>query len=181
MLINRTELLLKKGDITREVVDAIVNAANSSLCGGGGVDGAIHRAAGPVILEQCRQIVKQQGKCPPGQAVVTGAGNLSAMYVVHTVGPIWRGGSNNEASVLCDAYRNSLTLAASSGAKTIAFPSISTGAYGYPIEDAARIALSTCIAYARQHADFTEIRLLLFSDLDWQVYNRQLELLSTEL
>jgi O-acetyl-ADP-ribose deacetylase len=177
MDIGKTKLTLKRGDITKEIVDAIVNAANSSLCGGGGVDGAIHRTGGPSILEQCRQIAAQQGKCPPGEAVVTGAGLLGAKYIVHTVGPIWRGGKSGEEKTLSNAYRNSLTQAAKMGARTIAFPSISTGAYGYPVELAARTALSACISYARENKGFDEIRFILFSETDLQVYQRQLSAL----
>ena len=178
MIVGSTKLILRRGDITREVVDVIVNAANSGLCGGGGVDGAIHRAGGPSILSQCREIVARQGKCPPGEAVITGGGNLPAKYVVHTVGPIWRGGDKNEAVVLRDAYYNSLLLAAENMAKTIAFPSISTGAYGYPVTQASGIALRTCIAYAASQEVFSEIRFVLFSEADLQVYEEKLELLT---
>ncbi len=134
------EVVLKRGDITEEVVDVIVNAANSSLLGGGGVDGAIHRSGGPAILEECRKIRARQGGCPTGEAVITGAGQLGARHVVHTVGPVWRGGKEGEPDLLRSAYRNSLSLAAEHGARTIALPSISTGVYGYPVEKAARVA-----------------------------------------
>ncbi|MEM1726681.1 MAG: O-acetyl-ADP-ribose deacetylase, partial [Candidatus Bathyarchaeia archaeon] len=125
--------------------DAIVNAANPSLMGGGGVDGAIHRKGGPKILEECKRIraTEYPDGLPTGKAVITTGGNLKAKYVIHTVGPVWRGGKSGEAELLAEAYRNSLKLAVSKGIKTIAFPSISTGAYGYPIDEASRIALST--------------------------------------
>lgn len=172
--INATLVRLTRGDITRETVDAIVNAANTSLLGGGGVDGAIHRAGGPQILEECRQIRNRQGGCKPGEAVITTAGNLSATHVVHTVGPVWRGGNSNEEETLADAYRNSLTVAAAAGDKTIAFPSISTGAYGYPLDLAAGVALRTVADYCRQHAGFTEIRFVLFDQLAYSAFQAKL-------
>jgi O-acetyl-ADP-ribose deacetylase (regulator of RNase III) len=157
------------GDITRQEVDAIVNAANSSLMGGGGVDGAIHRAGGPSILEECREIRDRQGGCPPGEAVVTGAGNLPARWVIHTVGPIWRGGHQGEAATLASCYKASLVLAAEQGAATVAFPSISTGAYGYPVEEAAGVAV-TAVREALHGLDFDEIRFVLFAEADLEVY-----------
>ena len=174
-----TKIILKQGDITKEEVDAIVNAANSSLCGGGGVDGAIHRAGGPLILEECREIVRRQGKCPPGHAVVTGGGNLSAKYVIHTVGPIWSGGSHSEPEILRRAYENCLALGTELGLDTIAFPSISTGAYGFPIEPAAKIALGACLSYLQQVPSFSEIRLVLFSSGDLNVYQQTLAALNS--
>lgn len=132
---------LIKGDITQIQTDAIVNAANSSLLGGGGVDGAIHRAGGPQILEECREIRNRQGKCNTGEAVVTGAGNLPAKYVIHTVGPVWNGNEEKESKLLADCYRNSLNLAESLGVKTIAFPNISTGVYRFPKDLAGKIAV----------------------------------------
>ena len=136
------QLLLREGDITRSDANAVVNAANSGLLGGGGVDGAIHRAAGPGLLEACREIVSRSGALPPGQAVITTGFNLSARFVIHTVGPVWRGGENGEAAALRSAYAASLALAHAHGLARIAFPAISCGAYGYPLDQAADIALS---------------------------------------
>ena len=132
-----------RGDITKVKVDAIVNAANNSLMGGGGVDGAIHRAGGPAILEECKKIVEEQGKCPAGEAVITTAGNLPAKFVIHTVGPVWHGGKNNEAEKLANCYRNSLKLALYKSCRSVAFPNISTGVYGFPKKKAAEIAVET--------------------------------------
>src|SRR5262249_45557228 len=159
-----TDLILKQGDITREEVDAIVNAANSSLLGGGGVDGAIHRAGGPRILEECRAVRARQGGCRTGEAVITGAGHLRARYVVHTVGPVWHGGNADEPALLASAYRNSLVLAAAHGARTIAFPALSTGIYGYPPDLAAPVALGVARDYALAQPTFSEIRFVLFSE-----------------
>ncbi|MCP4606232.1 MAG: O-acetyl-ADP-ribose deacetylase [Proteobacteria bacterium] len=136
-----TEITLEKGDITKHTADAIVNAANSSLLGGGGVDGAIHRVGGPAILEECKQIRARQSSCPPGESVITTGGQLPAERVIHTVGPIWRGGGQNEPKTLANCYVSSLSLAVEYGLKTVAFPSISTGAYGYPVLDAAFVAV----------------------------------------
>ncbi len=158
-----TDLILRQGDITREVVDAIVNAANSGLLGGGGVDGAIHRAGGPSILEECRAIRARQGGCPTGQAVITRAGQLRARHVIHAVGPVWNGGQQREPELLASAYRSSLALAAEYGARSVALPSISTGIYGYPVELAAPLALGVAREYALAHDTFREIRFILFS------------------
>ena len=158
-------ITIRLGDIAREDVEVIVNAANSGLRGGGGVDGAIHRAAGPTVMEECRQI----GGCPTGQAVITNAGRLKAKKIIHAVGPVWRGGNKGEVDLLKSAYENSLALAKKSGLRTIAFPAISTGVYGYPIEEAARIALAAGRKYEN---DFDEIRYLCFSEHDLQVYKR---------
>ncbi len=146
---------LTKGDICQIPVDAIVNAANSNLCGGGGVDGAIHRAGGPSILEECRQILNNSGRCESGNAVITGAGNLPAKFVIHTVGPVWNGGYNNEAQKLASCYVSSLALAELNGCKSLSFPNISTGVYGYPREKAAPIALDSVLDYLCEH-DFLE-------------------------
>jgi O-acetyl-ADP-ribose deacetylase (regulator of RNase III) len=161
--VNQSRLRLIQGDITRQDSDAIVNAANSSLMGGGGVDGAIHRAGGPAILAECKQIVARQGRLPTGQAVITTGGNLKAKHVIHTVGPIWRGGSQGEAELLASAYRESLKLAAGNNLRSIAFPSISTGVYGYPVDEAARVATSTVIAFLNQEkAPIKEVIFVLF-------------------
>ena len=163
-------IMLVQGDITEQQVGAIVNAANSSLLGGGGVDGAIHRAGGPSILEECKAIRVRSGGCPTGEAVITTAGALSAQYVIHTVGPIWRGGDADEAMLLGNAYRNSLLLAAKHEVETIAFPSISTGAYRYPVRAAANVALLTCAQFLAEETCLREIRFVLFSADDLQVY-----------
>jgi len=171
-------IILLQGDITQQDTEAIVNAANSSLLGGGGVDGAIHRAGGPGILEECKQIVARQGRCPTGQAVITSGGNLKAKYVIHTVGPVWRGGENHEGQLLADAYRNSLVLAREHDIKTIAFPSISTGAYRFPIDQAARIALKSVGDFISKPSQFHQVRFILFSKKDLQKYQDAYEELS---
>jgi len=167
--VGNTRLTLTRGDITTQETEAIVNAANSSLLGGGGVDGAIHRAGGPEILEECKRIRAKQGGCPTGEAVITTGGLLKARYVIHTVGPIWRGGNQGEEKLLANAYRNSLTLAKENGVQSLSFPSISTGAYGYPIQAACRVALSTVRDFLMEH-DFEEVRFVLFSDEDLRSY-----------
>lgn len=178
MLVGTTYLVLKLGDITQEMTDVIVNAANSSLLGGGGVDGAIHRVGGPAILAECMEIRSRQGGCPTGEAVITTAGRLPARYVVHTVGPVWQGGNQGEPWQLRRAYSNSLTLAARQGAATIAFPSISTGVYGYPIDKAAPVALEAARDFALANPAFREIRFVLFSERDLSVYRHALGALS---
>lgn len=174
------KLTLQRGDITRQEVDAIVNAANSSLMGGGGVDGAIHRAGGKAILEECKQIRQMHGGCSPGEAVLTGAGNLNATYVIHTVGPIWRDGRAREEEILGNAYRNSLKLAEENQVRSIAFPSISTGAYGFPVEKAARIALSVCLDFLKLAQSVSEIRFVLFDDFTLRAYQEALDALSAK-
>jgi len=169
--INGTLIRLMVGDITNCRVDAIVNAANSSLMGGGGVDGAIHRAGGPSILAECRKIVGEKGPLPTGQAVVTGGGDLPARWVIHTVGPIWHGGGHGEDELLRDAYRNSLRSAVECGAASVAFPSISTGAYRFPLERAARIAL-TAIRDFLPGGPLAEVVFVLFHRADLDVYLR---------
>ena len=172
--INRGILSLVEGDITKQGTEAIVNAANKSLRGGGGVDGAIHRAGGPQILDECKKI----GGCETGEAVITTGGKLKAKYVIHTVGPIYRDGTHNEPKLLQNAYHNSLKLASSRGIKSIAFPSISTGAYGYPLEQAAEIALKTAIAYLKEQSDIELIRFVLFGRETLEVYEKVIEQLT---
>ena len=168
--INQTSIVLVCGDITKETTDAIVNAANKHLAGGGGVDGAIHSAGGPAIMEECRRI----GGCPTGQAVITTAGKLLAKYVVHTVGPVYHGGNKGEADLLQDAYRNSLKLARENGLQSISFPAISCGVYGYPIDEAARLAMKTCIEFARENIGIKLIRHILFNHKIYDVFSAEL-------
>lgn len=177
--IGSTTLMLLVGDITRQAVDAIVNAANPTLMGGGGVDGAIHAAGGPLILAECKRIRRENypDGLPTGDAVSTSAGALPARRVIHTVGPVWRGGLNDEPALLARAYRSSLMLAAEEGMRSVAFPSISTGAYGYPKVDAARVALSTVAEFLRENQVFDNVRLVLFSDDDLQIYESVLHAL----
>ncbi|MBV9611346.1 MAG: O-acetyl-ADP-ribose deacetylase [Acidobacteriaceae bacterium] len=173
------QLQLLKGDITRIAVDAIVNAANSSLAGGGGVDGAIHRAGGPEIMRELDEIRDRIGGCETGSAVVTGAGRLPAKYVFHAVGPRYRDGKHGEADLLESCYRTCLQLATERDVKTISFPSISTGIYGYPAEAAARIALETVAAWLRTYSGPVHtVKLVQFSDSDHQVYRAQAQRLS---
>lgn len=167
-----TRIHLVEGDITNMAVDAVVNAANNTLLGGGGVDGAIHRAGGPAILEQCKKI----GGCPTGEARITTAGNMLSKYVIHTVGPIYRGGSNNEAKLLHNAYYNSLMLAKEYGLKTIAFPSISTGAYGYPKQEACEIALDAVTQFIDEVGGIDEVYFVLFSRDNYEIYEKMLGL-----
>jgi O-acetyl-ADP-ribose deacetylase len=160
------------GDITKETTDAIVNAANSSLLGGGGVDGAIHRAGGPAILAECRQIVSKIGRLPAGQAVVTTGGNLSAKYVVHTVGPIFRGGDQGEAEILANCHRESIRNADERELASLSFPAISTGAFGYPVNDAANVAISATAAALRSTKSVKLCRFILFDSNDLRTFER---------
>ncbi|MBI4379352.1 MAG: O-acetyl-ADP-ribose deacetylase [Nitrospinae bacterium] len=172
--IHKSRLELIEGDITKQDTEAIVNAANSRLAGGGGVDGAIHRAGGPQIMEECRKI----GGCPTGEARITTGGNLKARYVIHAVGPVYRDGRHKEPEYLASAYKYCLKHASEYKIKSIAFPSISTGAYGYPIEKAADIALSTVIDYLKSHPEIELIRFILFSADTYRSYERALSLLT---
>jgi O-acetyl-ADP-ribose deacetylase (regulator of RNase III) len=174
LAIGRTRLSIVEGDITRQTTDAIVNAANSGLMGGGGVDGAIHRAGGPAILKECRRIRDERGRLPAGQAVITTGGDLKARHVIHTVGPVWRGGGGGEPDTLASAYRESLKLAVERGLRTVSFPSISTGAYGYPVESAARVALQTTIDFLQENDSLEEVVLVLFDAATARIYEAAL-------
>lgn len=177
--VGQARLAIIRGDITQQATDAIVNVANSGLMGGGGVDGAIHRAGGPAILEACKKIVAQHGRLPTGQAVITTGGNLPAKHVIHTVGPVWCGGSNEEAALLESAYRESLKLAAAQKLTDISFPSISTGAYGYPLAQAATIALKTAMSFLSElDGSLKKIVFVLFDDKSYQAYTDALEKLA---
>jgi O-acetyl-ADP-ribose deacetylase (regulator of RNase III) len=165
-------LEIVKGDITEIEADAIVNAANSTLLGGGGVDGAIHRRGGPKILEECKRLraTEWPDGLPTGCAAITSGGNLKAKHVIHTVGPIWRGGFYEEAKLLKQAYRSSLKLAVTYGLKTIAFPSISTGAYGYPVEEASRVAVGAVKDFLEKEDKLERVSFVLFSESNFEVY-----------
>lgn len=163
-------ILVVQGDITHQRVDAIVNAANRSLLGGGGVDGAIHRAAGPELLEECRGI----GGCPTGEARITHGYNLPAAWVIHTVGPVWRGGASGEDDLLAGCYRNSLELASRKGLQTVAFPSISTGAYRFPLERASRIAVREIRAFLEQHSMPQKVLLVCFDKIAYDAVSAAL-------
>jgi O-acetyl-ADP-ribose deacetylase (regulator of RNase III) len=166
---------LQQGDITKLSVDAIVNAANSSLLGGGGVDGAIHRAGGPAILKECQDIRNRRGGCKVGEAVITTGGKLPARYVIHTVGPVWNGGQSNEEQLLANAYRNSLELAVKNGIRTIAFPNISTGIYHFPKDKAAEIALHTADDFLRINpGSFDKVIFICFDQENYQLYQTTL-------
>ena len=173
-IINQARLSLMKGDITQQATDAIVNAANSSLMGGGGVDGAIHRAGGPAILAECKQIVSRQEHLPTGKAVITTAGNMNAKHVINTVGPIWHGGSQGEAELLASAYRESLKVAAENSLSSIAFPSISTGAYRYPIDEASQVAIGTVVSFLSKATSIKEVVFVLFDSLTFDAYTSAL-------
>jgi O-acetyl-ADP-ribose deacetylase (regulator of RNase III) len=174
--INKVKVSMIQGDITGQATDAIVNAANSSLMGGGGVDGAIHRAGGTAILEECKKIVARQGRLPTGKAVITTGGNLKARYVIHTVGPIWHGGSRNEAELLRSAYYECLKLATENKLASISFPSISTGAYGYPVDEAAKIAVSTVVSFLKEQATpLKDVVFVLFDSRTYQSYHSALQ------
>ena len=175
--VNGVVLELVQGDITDQETDAIVNAANAGLAGGGGVDGAIHRAGGPTIMEECRKI----GGCPTGEARITSGGNLRARYVIHAVGPVYRDGVSGEKRLLANAYRNSLRLAVEHDLKSVAFPSLSTGAYGYPLRDAADIALGTVVEFLRSERHGLEmVRFVLFDRRATEEFERSLGRLLTD-
>ncbi len=172
--VRKSTIRLIRGDITEMATDAIVNAANNTLMGGGGVDGAIHLKGGPKILEECKRIRANEysNGLPTGKAVITGAGNLQAKKVIHTVGPIWHSGNNNEPELLGHAYLNSLKLLVINNFRTIAFPSISTGAYRYPIEEASRVALQKVKEFLLTENVSLEVVFVLFSDRDLEVYRK---------
>ncbi|MBW3625388.1 MAG: O-acetyl-ADP-ribose deacetylase [Armatimonadetes bacterium] len=169
-----TDFTLVEGDITHQDTDAIVNAANTRLMGGSGVDGAIHRAGGPVIMQECKAYIREHGSLPVGEAMMTTGGQLHARYVIHTVGPFWHGGEHGEPEKLASCYRNSLRLALDHGLKTVAFPSISTGVYRYPMDRAARIALGTIRDFCEEHSGLEEVRMVLFGEAALKVYEEAL-------
>lgn len=171
---NVSKIEVVKDDITKVKADAIVNAANSSLMGGGGVDGAIHRAGGPAILEACKNIVTKQGGCKTGDAVITPAGNLPAKYVIHTVGPIWNGGKNKERELLAKCYTSSLQLAVDNGCHTIAFPNISTGVYHFPKDEAARIAVSAVKNFLKNDDRIKKVIFDCFDEENFQLVQGQI-------
>ena len=170
-------ILFVKGDITEVATDAIVNAANHTLMGGGGVDGAIHRKGGPQILEECKKIrtIDWPEGLPTGKAVITTGGNLKAKHVIHTVGPVWHGGTNREDELLASCYKNSLQLAAAHGIKTIAFPSISTGVYGFPFERAVQIALKILNEFLETDSNFEKVVFVCFSENDYSVFLKHIK------
>ncbi len=173
--INQAKLSIIRGNITQQDTEAIVNAANSSLMGGGGVDGAIHRTGGPRILEECKQIVAKQGRLPTGKAVITSGGNLKAKYVIHTVGPIWLGGSQNEAELLASTYQESLKIAAENHLSNISFPSISTGAYSYPVDSAAKVAIRAISSFLREKdTSIRKVVFVLFDSATFAAYSSAL-------
>ena len=169
---NNTRIHIIQGDITRSHAEVIVNAANSSLLGGGGVDGAIHRAAGPALLDACRDVRAAQGKCATGDAVITIAGDLHANYVVHTVGPVWRGGDKNEPELLTSCYTKSMELAAQRGARSIAFPAISTGVYRFPLQKASEIAINAVTSTLDTLTEFEFVEFVLFTSNDREVFEQ---------
>src|ERR1700693_4365699 len=169
--IEKTVLELVEGDITRGETEAIVNAAHFGLLGGGGVDGAIHQAGGPRIMEECRKI----GGCPTGEARLTSGGNLKARFVIHAVGPVYSDGRRGEPGLLASAYRNCLTTASQNGIRSVSFPSLSTGAYRYPMEEAARIALRTVIGYLKEHPEIDLVRFVLFGHEAFRIYEKVLQ------
>lgn len=176
----KSKLKLIQGDITKIDVDAIVNAANTTLLGGGGVDGAIHRVGGKKILEGCIAVRKTQGECRTGQAVITSGGKLKAKYVIHTVGPVWNGGKRNEEELLKSCYQNSLNLALINNIRTIAFPNISTGVYGFPKELAAKTAINSVIGFLRHNTEIEEVTFVCFDDENFKIYKQILATLASK-
>jgi O-acetyl-ADP-ribose deacetylase len=176
----KTLELAGPADITKETAEAIVNAANSSLLGGGGVDGAIHRAGGPSILAECKRIVAKMGRLPAGKAVITTAGRLPAKYVIHTVGPVYGGGNQHEAETLASCYRESVQLADDHGVRSLAFPAISTGAYGYPVQEAAEVAIQAVIDALPLTTHVNLVRFVLFDVSDCKTYVSVAERMSRE-
>ena len=165
---------VKQGDITTMTTDAIVNAANSSLLGGGGVDGAIHRKGGPQILEECKVIRNKQGGCATGEAVITSGGLLPAKFVIHTVGPVWHGGNSNEKQLLANAYKNSLKIAEAKNLSSVAFPNISTGVYGFPKQEAAEIAISSVKEFMKNASSVKEVIFVCYDEENYEIYQRLL-------
>jgi len=178
LAVKQSKVSIVMGDVTHQTTDTIVNAANSSLMGGGGVDGAIHRAGGPAILAECEQIVASQGRLPTGQAVITTGGKLKAKYVIHTVGPVWHGGNRGEPELLASAYRESLKLAAENRLESVSFPSISTGVYGYPVDKASRVAIGEVVSFFRQGV--TSIKEVVFVLFDPTTFDAYASALKTE-
>lgn len=170
------EIELIKADITKVSVDAIVNAANNSLMGGGGVDGAIHREGGPEILEECRKIVDRQGECKTGEAVITIAGKLPSKFVIHTVGPVWNGGQAGERDQLANCYRNSIKLAVENHCRTLAFPNISTGIYGFPKEEAAKVAVEAVLNFIATTGPLEKIIFVCYDEKNFTLYKKELDL-----
>ncbi len=168
----RIELI--KGDITKLEIEAIVNAANRQLKGGGGVDGAIHKAAGPIIHEECMRIIQKMGECPTGESCITSSGNMPSKYVIHTVGPIWRGGKMHEPELLTKSYRSALELAVEFGIKEIAFPNISTGIYSFPKETAADIALKETNDFLSENPKFKKVVFVCFDDENYDIYKKRI-------
>jgi O-acetyl-ADP-ribose deacetylase len=170
-----SKIKLTKGDITKVKADAVVNAANTSLLGGGGVDGAIHRAGGSAILDDCRKIVARQGGCKVGEAVITTGGLLPAKYVIHTVGPVWNGGKKNEAKLLANCYNQSLLLALKNNIKSIAFPNISTGIYRFPKDLACAIAVKTVVDFLNENEEIDSVTFVCFDDENYTLYDAELD------
>ncbi|MCK6073915.1 O-acetyl-ADP-ribose deacetylase [Paenibacillus silvae] len=173
--VNQTIIEVLKGDITKSQLDSIVNAANTSLLGGGGVDGAIHRAGGKAILDECIKIRNKQGNCPVGEAVITTGGRLKAKYVIHTVGPVWNGGNNNEAEKLKNCYTNTLKLAVHNHLQSISIPNISTGIYKYPKREASEIAINTVAEFINRNESILHIQFVCFDDENYEIYKESLK------